>query len=87
MLQVHCDRRVRLLHRLVCRGNRQTGSSIRRCVFADFNLTVIGNAEPVADHVRWLGYCAGEQMSVISAFLDRIIDVNVVMGRSCCLRA
>jgi len=34
----------------------------------DFDLTVIGNAEPVADHVRWLGYCVCEQMSVISAF-------------------
>jgi hypothetical protein len=38
--------------------------------FADFDLTVIGNAEPVADHVRCLGYCVCEQMS----------DFNVVRG-------
>jgi len=27
------------------------------------HLTVVGNTEPVADHVRWLGYVC-EQMSV-----------------------
>jgi hypothetical protein len=48
---------------------------------------VTGDAKPVADQVRWLGNCVREQMSVISAFLNRVIDVNVVMGRSSRLHA